>query len=128
MNSILKTPRNIFQMIEEIVTARPELLKTYHWHELPNGREAYVQDQIMDRDTAHCLAGWIVALTPRAAEFERLREDVDTYANEILVNSGRKPIPVAIFMELDDSETALKIIRKRANEERGVPTEVNSVN
>src|SRR5688572_21310457 len=115
MNSLLVAPHNLFQLIEMSVTARPELLKAFHWHELASGKEAFVEDQILDEDTAHCLAGWIVSLTPNAARFERIRQDVDTYANEILVNSGRKPIPVAIFN--GEEEDMLKVIRMRARAE-----------
>jgi hypothetical protein len=116
MYSILTAPKDLFQKIEKIVTERPELLKVHNFHELPNGTEALVMDQIMDEDTAHCLAGFVVALTPRGAEFERLRHDVDDFANEILRGSGRKPIPKAIFNS--DEESMLKIVKRRAEAER----------
>lgn len=116
MNSLLKAPDNIFQMIEEIITKNPNLLKPGDWHTLPNGREAFTEEQILDEDTAHCLAGFIVALTPNAAKAERIRLDVDEFANEILVNSGRLPIPLAIYME--EEETLIKILKGRAAEER----------
>ena len=117
MKSLLIAPHNLFQLIESAVTANPELLKVHEWHELPNGREAYTEEQIMDCDTAHDLAGWVVFFTPNAARFERIRLDVDDYANEILVNSGRKPIPLGIH-HAGDVESALKIIQMRANQER----------
>jgi hypothetical protein len=116
MQSILVAPKNLFQMIEKRITEQPDLLRIHHWHELPSGNEALVMDQIMEDDTAHCLVGWIVYFTPRAAEFERLRKDVDVYANEILVNSGRKPIPHAIFNS--DEESVRKIVARRAEQER----------
>lgn len=116
MQSILVAPKNLFQLIEAAITARPERLQLHHWHQLPNGNEALVQDQIMDEDTAHCLAGFIVAFTNRGAEFERLRHDVDIYANEILVSSGRKPIPLAIFNS--DEESVIRIVKRRAEAER----------
>lgn len=116
MNYLLHCPDDLFQLIEATVTENPKLLSCHNWHELANGREALVEDQIMEPDTSHCLAGMIVYFTPNAAKAERLRHDVDVFANEILINSGRKPIPLAIFKE--DEETALKIIKMRANSER----------
>lgn len=116
MNSLLICPPNLFQMIEAAITEKPELLSAFNWHELPNGREAYTDEQITAPNTKHCLAGFIVAFTPNAAKFEKIREDVDVYANEILVASGRLPIPLAIYM--DDEETMRKIIRGRCAEER----------
>lgn len=116
MNTLLIAPNNLFQLIESTVTQNPELLKAHNWHELPNAREALVDDQIMDSDTAHCLAGWVVYFTPNAAKAERLRHDVDVFANEILVNSGRKPIPLAIYHS--DEESMLKIIKRRAVQEQ----------
>lgn len=113
MKSLLKAPSNLFQMIEKVITENPHLLKPSDWHTLPNGREAFTEEQILDEDTAHCLAGFVVALTPNAAKAERLRVDVDDFANEILINSGRKPIPLAIFHD-EDPETALKIVKLRA--------------
>jgi hypothetical protein len=115
-NTILITPKDLFCQIEEIVTNNPKLLKAHHWHEMANGKEANTPDQIMAEGTSHCLAGWIVRLTQNAPRFERLREDVDTYANEILTLNGREPIPMAIYKE--DEETMLKIIRGRAARER----------
>jgi hypothetical protein len=117
-NTILTIPDNLFQQIEEIVTKNPKLFKTHHWHELANGKEANTPDQIMAEGTAHDIAGWIVRLTNSGPKFERLREDVDNYANEILVANGREPIPMAIFME--NEETQLKIIKGRASREREV--------
>ncbi len=126
MLSLLTAPKNLFQIIEAIVEARPELLKAHHWHEMASGREAFVEEQIMDTDTAHCAAGWIVALTSRGAEFERIRQDVDVYANEILVNSGYPPIPMAIYHS--DEESMLKIIKMRAKKEREAQTGGGDVN
>lgn len=114
--TILITPKDLFQQIEEIVTTNPKLHKTYHWHEMANGKEANTPDQITADGTAHSLAGWIVRLTQNAPRFERLREDVDNYANEILQLNDREPIPLAIYM--GDEETELKIIRGRAARER----------
>lgn len=113
MKSLLKAPINLFQMIEKIITENPDLFKSSDWHTLPNGREAFTEEQILDEDTAHDLAGFIVALTPNAAKAERLRVDVDDFANEILTNSCRKPIPLAIYHD-EDPETVLKIVRMRA--------------
>lgn len=126
MLSLLTAPKNLFQIIEAIVTQRPELLKSHHWHEMASGREAFTEEQILDTDTAHCLAGWLVALTSRGAEFERIRQDVDVYANEILVNSGYPPIPMAIFHS--DEESMLKIIKMRAKKERGSSKEQSAAN
>lgn len=116
MKSLLKCPTNLFQMIEQIITEKPQLLQIGDWHTLPNGREAFTEEQILEEDTAHCLAGFVVALTANAAKAERLRIDVDEYANEILVNSGRMPIPLAIYKE--DEETLRRIIKRRAQDER----------
>ncbi len=113
---LLKTPNNLFQLIEKAITERPELLSAFHWHELSNGREAYTEEQILEEDTKHCLAGFIVALTPKAAGYEHLREDVDTFANEILRANGRLPIPNGIFTA--DEPSMERVIRGRASEER----------
>ncbi len=114
---LLITPDNLFQLIETAVTKRPELLVDSNWHEsLKKGQEVFTEDQILDKDTAHDLAGWIVKLTPRAAQYERLRVDVDDYANDILKMNGRRPIPLAIHHS--DVESMLKVIRMRAAEER----------
>jgi hypothetical protein len=53
-----------------------------------------------------------------------MRVDVDDYANEILVASGRLPIPLAIYH--DNEETARKIIRGRCAEERANAYRVNT--
>jgi hypothetical protein len=116
MKSLLKTPPNLFQLIEKAHAENPNFLKPGDWHTLWNNREAFTEEQIMDPDTSHCLAGAIVYFTPNAAKAERLRVDVDEFANEILVNSGRKPIPLAIFHD-EDPETALRVIRNRAAQE-----------
>jgi hypothetical protein len=116
MNSLLQAPSNLFQMIEAIITEKPELLSQWNWHELSNGREAFTEDQVMEEDCKHCLAGFIVTLTPNGPKFGSRRQDIDEYANEILVASGRQPIPLAIYME--DEETAKKIIMRRAEDER----------
>jgi len=117
MKSLLIAPKNLFQMIDAAITEKPELLSLGNWHELPNGREAYTDEQITAASTKHCLAGWIIALTPNAPRFERMRVDVDDYANEILVSSGRLPIPLSIYHD-EDRETTIKIIRGRCAEER----------
>ncbi len=116
MNPLLKCPNDLFQQIERIITERPELLSQFHFHELASGREAYTEEQILEEDTKHCLAGFIVALTPKAAGYEHLREDVDTFANEILRSNGRLPIPSSIFYA--DEDSARKIILGRSAEER----------
>jgi hypothetical protein len=116
MYSILTAPKDLFQKIEKAITDNPDLLRMHHFHELPNGAEALVRDQIDDPDTSHCLAGFIVYFTPRAVEFERLRHDVDEFANEILRGSGRKPIPNAIFNS--DEESVIRIVKRRADAER----------
>jgi hypothetical protein len=118
MNSLIQTPSNLFQMIEAIITETPELLSMHNWHELANGKEAFTEDQIAESDTKHCLAGWIIALTPNAPRFgiSSRRLDFDKYANEILKLSGRLPIPLAIYTE--DEATARKIVAGRAAEER----------
>lgn len=113
---LLKTPNNLFQQIEAIITERPELLQLHHYHELASGREAFTEEQILESDTAHCLAGFIVALTPKAAGYEHMREDVDVFANEILKSNGRLPIPMAIFNS--DVASVAIIVKGRASEER----------
>lgn len=111
-------------MIEAIITEKPELLSMFNWHELANGREAFTEEQITESDCKHCLAGFIQVLTPNGPKYSSRRSDIDVFANEILVSSGRLPIPLAIYME--DEETARKIIAGRAAEERSkaylVPT------
>jgi hypothetical protein len=97
---LFKCPDDLFQQIEERVLRRPELLSMDEYHTLPDGSEA----------------GWIIALTPKAPEFERLRDNVDDFANEILVANGRLPIPFGIFY--GDNASGLKLIRGRAAEER----------
>ncbi len=70
----------------------------------------------MDPETSHCLAGFVVALTPKAAGYEHLREDVDVFANEILRANSRLPIPLAIFTS--DDESVKIVVAGRASEER----------
>ena len=116
MNLFLKAPDTLFQQIEAIVTKRPNLLKADNWHELKSGREAFTDEQIHDPDTAHCLFGWVVALVPRAAEFEHCRQDVPEYVNQILTDNGRKPLPK--MLAHSDEESMLKVIKMRADAER----------
>lgn len=125
MRSLLKAPPRLFSMIESIVEQKykPDSEFPYgyvfserHWHELMSGKEAFTPDQIQDEDSKHCCAGWIVALTPNASNYEKIRIDVDNYANEILVASGRAPIPLAIYH--GEIEDWLKIIKMRARQER----------
>ncbi len=116
MNSLLQAPANLFQMIETIILEKPELLSSFQWHEMANGREGFTEEQIMEPDCKHCLAGWIQVLTPNGPKYSSRRADIDEFANEILVASGRLPIPLAIYME--DEETLTKIVRGRAAEER----------
>lgn len=117
MQSVLKAPPDLFQQISARVKERPELLITTNWHELPNGREAFTVDQITDEDTRHCLAGFVVLLTPGAVKHERMRIDVDEYANEILISSGRLPLPISIYLD-DDIRTLERILGGRSSEER----------
>jgi hypothetical protein len=113
---LFKCPDDLFQQIEERVLRRPELLSMDEYHTLPDGSEAFSPRDIVNHRTAHCVAGWIIALTPKAPEFERLRDNVDDFANEILVANGRLPIPFGIFY--GDNASGLKLIRGRAAEER----------
>lgn len=117
-DNLLETPPNLFQQIEAAIIKNPKRLSTFHWHELPNGKEAYDPEDIRGRRTLHDLAGWIVALTPNGPRFERLREDVNEYANDILRSNGREPLPWGIHFA--DEESQWKVIRKRAAEERKV--------
>ena len=115
MQSSLVAPRDLFRRMHKMLTENPSMLSQHHYHEMSNGTEALTPDQILATTAKHCIAGLIVALTPNAAKFERLREDVDTYANEILVNSRRKPLPMAIIH--GDEESARRIIARRAEQE-----------
>lgn len=116
MNTLLKCPPDLFQQIEARIKDKPELLSAFHYHELTSGREAFTEEQILEADTKHCLAGWVVALTPKAAHYEHMREDVDVFANEILVSNGRLPIPMAIYHS--DEDSMRKVIAGRCSEER----------
>lgn len=80
------------------------------------GTEALTEQDIMLPYTAHCITGWVIAITPRAAAYERMREDVVEYANEILRASGRLPIPWGIIFS--DEESMKIFIRGRSAEER----------
>jgi hypothetical protein len=116
--SLLKFPKNGFQLIEDRILANPKMLNAGHYHTLPYGTEATTEEDIMKPYTAHCLFGWVVAVTPRAAAYERNREDVLEYANQILIDSGRLPIPMAIAFS--DEESMRKVVRGRASEERAL--------
>ena len=117
--SLFRFPKNGFQQIAEKITANPNLFKPDDWHTLSNGHEAMGEDEILRPYTAHCLAGWIIAITPRAAAYEMANEfdgeDVDDFANRILKQNGRKPIPKAIFHS--EEESMKRILFKRAKEE-----------
>lgn len=120
-NILFITPDDLFQQIEKIVTKNPDRLRAFNYHELPNGREAFTEDQILDPKTCHCLAGFIIALTPQAAKYSYMwtvgaNDQTLETVNRILVDNGRKPIPMAIFFS--DEESMLKVIRMRAAEER----------
>lgn len=114
--SLFKFPKDGFCQIEAKVLANPKLLKHDHYHTLPYGTEALTEEQILQPYTAHCLIGWVITVTPRAAAYERMRTDVVEFANEILTQSGRLPIPMGIVFS--DEESMLKVIRGRAAEER----------
>lgn len=115
---MLKAPSDLFCRIEARLKENPELLTLDEYHLMPDGDEAFLEPDIMHYKTAHCLAGWIIAMTPNAARLERMRTDVDEYAQQILVASGRPRIPTAILFS--DAESVLKIIRGRAAEERAM--------
>lgn len=115
---MIRCPDNLFCLIEAAVLRQPSLLKQGHWHTRKDGSEATLWNEILDKNTAHCLMGWIVAMTPGAARGERCRLDVDEYAQELLVASGRMPIPSVFRWE--DEVNAMKIIRGRAAEERAL--------
>lgn len=113
------TPDDLFIQIEAAITKHPERLKAFHFHELVNGAEAFTEEQILDKKTSHCLVGWIIAMTPRAAHFEMSQypnHTADDFANRILKMNGRKPIPMGIIHS--DEESMLKVIKMRATEER----------
>jgi hypothetical protein len=116
----LKLPKGAWTKIEAAITANPDRLKAGDWHTLKNGEEALTPDEIAKDTTAHCLSGWVVAMTPKAAGLERLRLDVDAFANEILVNSGQAPIPRAIIHGTE--EDMLKIIKLRSFKEQASTT------
>ena len=113
---MLTPPKDIFCQIEAIVTADPSRLDMGHYHTMPDGSEAFAEVDILSPRTNHCLVGWVIALTPRAARFERGREEVVEFANEILRNGDRPALPWGIIMS--DEASALKVIKGRAAEER----------
>ncbi len=86
------------------------------YHTLPDGNEAFTVDQILHPDTRHCILGWVVALTPGAALHEQRMGDVEDYAQDLLVRAGKLPLPWGIVFS--DEESALKVIRGRAAEEK----------
>jgi hypothetical protein len=114
----LRFPSDGFQAIEEKILSNPKVLCSYNFHELPTGHEAMTEKEINRPDTAHCLAGHIIMMTPGALKYDIHTEDVDDLANSILVASGRLPIPMCLFYE--DVETLTKILRGRAAEERAL--------
>lgn len=116
--SFLRFPRDGWQQIERAVTSNPKLLKADHYHTLANGEEALTEDQILLPATAHCLFGWVVAITPRGPEYEGHHStfDVVEFANTILQWAGEKPLPTLLAYE--DEDTYLKIIGMRAADER----------
>jgi hypothetical protein len=115
---LFKCPPDLFQQIEARVLRHPELLDMGEYHLLPDGTEAMSPRDIVNHRTAHCLQGWIIALTPKAPDYERLRDDVDDFANDILKANGRLPIPFGIIY--GERESALRVIRGRAAEERAL--------
>ena len=114
--SLFKFPSDGFQQIEAIVTKNPKLLLAGDWHTLPNGKEAFTAEEIMRPHTKHCLMGFIIKVTPKAAEYEMLREEVDEFANSILLANGHNPIPRAIIF--GEEADMLRTIVLRANAER----------
>ncbi len=116
--SLFKFPKNGFTQIAERITQNPKLLKADDYHSLTYGTEALTEEEIMRPYTAHCLIGWVIAITPRAAAYERMREDVVEFANEILVQNGRLPIPLGIVFS--DEESMRKIVLGRAAEEKAL--------
>lgn len=115
----MRCPVDLFRKLEAIVMRDPSRLDLLHYHSC-NGREVTDGDQIMSASTSHCLLGWVIALTPGAARVEARREaagcDPVDFANDILVSSGRLPVPLAI--PFSDEVSAIKFIRGRAAEER----------
>jgi hypothetical protein len=114
---VLKSPADIFTKLEEILTARPHLLVMDDYHTYRDGEEAFTEEQILDPSTAHCLAGWVVVLTPNAAKYER-HEDIDIpeYANRMLMHGGHPKIPKSIYFS--DNESVMKLVRGRAAEHK----------
>lgn len=115
----MKCPPDLFRKLESIVAKTPSRLDLTHYHSI-NQREVTDADQILSAHVNHCLIGWVIALTPGAARMEARREasgcDPIEFANDILVSSGRLPIPLAI--PFSDEVSAIKFIRGRAAEER----------
>lgn len=115
----MKIPNDFFQQIEREVLRNPWRLKQHHWHEI-DGVEAVMPRDVESTECAHCLFGWIIAMTPGGASVEHAREtrgqDTQDLANEILVRNGRLPLP--LMLAWADEASALKTIRGRAAEER----------
>lgn len=114
--SLFKFPRDGWTQIEARITENPKLLNAGQYHALTYGTEALTEEEIMRPYTQHCLTGWVIAITPRAAAYERMREDVVEFANEILVSNGRLPIPWGIVFSEEDSMRIF--VAGRAAEER----------
>lgn len=116
--SFLRFPKDGWQQIEKAVTANPKRLKPDHYHTLANGEEALTEDQILLPATAHCLFGWVVAITPNGPSYEGHHStfDVIGFANRILEWAGEKPLPTLLAYE--EVDTYLKIIGMRAADER----------
>ncbi len=115
----MKCPADLFRKIEATVLRDPSRLNLDDYHTL-NGREVVDPDHILSAHCQHCLIGFIVALTPGAARMESRRNehgcDPVDFANDILVESGRLPVPLAI--PFSDYASVIKFIRGRAAEER----------
>jgi hypothetical protein len=118
---MFKVPTDLFTQLETILLKEPHRLVLGDWHTYRDGEEGVTEEQILDPRCAHCLAGWLVALIPGAAKYERLRDDVDDYVNRILMQAGRPKIPKAIYYS--DTESVLKLVRGRAAEEKAKRTD-----
>jgi hypothetical protein len=112
----LRTPRDLFQQIEAAVLRNPSRLSMHHYHELAGVEVVEDPLKMLAPNCAHCLFGWIIAYTPGAVELEADGEDPMDLANAILISNSRLSIPRALAFS--DEESALKIIRGRAAEER----------
>jgi hypothetical protein len=113
---VLTPPVDLFCRLEAIVLETPKLLDQHHYHTLPTGREAFTVADILHPDTAHCLMGWVAVLTPEAVERQSQFDDCYDYAQTLLKRSGRLPIPWGIAFA--DEESAIRVIRGRAAEEK----------